>query len=113
MIRTTGLLALAAVTALLLCTTIAQAGCPFSAGTAARNLKVHDDDRHSMRSDSEPAGQLAFDMDAFNKVDFEAVRADLVTLLHTSQPFWPADWNGNYGPFMIRLSWVSFSCRLG
>ncbi|KAJ3027268.1 UNVERIFIED_CONTAM: hypothetical protein HDU68_004133 [Siphonaria sp. JEL0065] len=38
------------------------------------------------------------------KVDYDAVRADIRSVLINSQSFWPADF-GNYGPLMIRLAW--------
>lgn len=40
----------------------------------------------------------------FRKLDIEKVRKDVADVLTNSQDWWPADW-GNYGPFMIRLSW--------
>jgi catalase-peroxidase len=42
----------------------------------------------------------------FKSLDLEAVRADLRTLMTSSQPWWPADW-GHYGPFFIRMAWHS------
>ena len=43
---------------------------------------------------------------AFNKLDLTAVKAEIDSLLTTSQDWWPADF-GNYGPFFIRMSWHS------
>ena len=40
----------------------------------------------------------------FKKLDVEAVRQDLITLMKTSQDWWPADY-GHYGPLFIRMSW--------
>ncbi len=41
---------------------------------------------------------------AFAGLDVEALKADIVEVLHTSQDWWPADF-GHYGGLMIRLSW--------
>lgn len=41
-------------------------------------------------------------------VDFSLVKADIVKMLHESQPFWPADVFGgkpHYGPFLVRQAW--------
>ena len=43
---------------------------------------------------------------AFAAVDLDALKADIATMLTTSQPWWPADF-GHYGPFMIRMAWHS------
>jgi len=49
----------------------------------------------------------AFDyVKAFEALDLQALKADIATMLTTSQPWWPADF-GNYGPFMIRMAWHS------
>ncbi len=37
-------------------------------------------------------------------LDVEAVKADLVSVMRTSQDWWPADY-GHYGPLFIRMSW--------
>ncbi len=44
--------------------------------------------------------------EAFNKLDFEALKSDLRQLMTDSQEWWPADW-GHYGGLMIRMAWHS------
>jgi catalase-peroxidase len=41
---------------------------------------------------------------AFEQLDVDAVRQDLIDLMTDSQDWWPADF-GHYGGLMIRLSW--------
>jgi catalase-peroxidase len=40
----------------------------------------------------------------FAKLDVDALKKDLRTLMTDSQPWWPADW-GHYGGLMIRMAW--------
>jgi catalase-peroxidase len=40
----------------------------------------------------------------FAKLDVEALKADVISVLTTSQDWWPADY-GHYGGLFIRLSW--------
>ena len=42
--------------------------------------------------------------EAVQTLDVDAVRADLVDVMKTSQDWWPADF-GHYGPFFIRMAW--------
>ncbi|MDC8754876.1 catalase/peroxidase HPI [Erythrobacter sp. sf7] len=42
--------------------------------------------------------------EAFNALDYNALKADLTALMTDSQPWWPADY-GHYGPFFIRMAW--------
>ena len=42
--------------------------------------------------------------DAFQKLDYFALKKDLTNLMTESQEWWPADY-GHYGPFFIRMTW--------
>ena len=42
--------------------------------------------------------------EAFLKLDYDGLKADLKALMTDSQPWWPADY-GHYGPFFIRMAW--------
>ncbi len=44
--------------------------------------------------------------EAFNTLNYQAVKDDLTALMTDSQPWWPADY-GHYGPFFIRMTWHS------
>ncbi|MCO1657165.1 catalase/peroxidase HPI [Pseudonocardia humida] len=55
--------------------------------------------------DSDPLGDDDFDYKkAVAQLDFDALKADIVQVMRTSQDWWPADW-GHYGPLFIRMSW--------
>lgn len=60
--------------------------------------------------DNDPASNpLGADFDyaeAFAQLDIEALKADLIDVMMTSQDWWPADY-GHYGPFFIRMAWHS------
>ncbi len=60
-----------------------------------------------LRKNSEAGNPLSPDFDyseEFKKLDVEALKADIVEVLHTSQDWWPADF-GHYGGLFIRMSW--------
>ena len=42
--------------------------------------------------------------EAFNALDYNALKQDLRDLMTDSQDWWPADY-GHYGPFFIRMAW--------
>ncbi len=54
----------------------------------------------------DPMGEGFNYAEAFKKLDYQAVKRDLVALMTDSQPWWPADY-GHYGPFFIRMAWHS------
>ncbi|MEO7504974.1 MAG: catalase/peroxidase HPI [Sphingomicrobium sp.] len=59
---------------------------------------------HQGGGSPDPMGEEFDYAAAFKALDYHALKADLVTMLTDSKPWWPADY-GNYGPFMIRMAW--------
>ena len=55
---------------------------------------------------SNPLGANFDYAEAFAQLDLEALKADLISAMTTSQDWWPADY-GHYGPFFIRMAWHS------
>jgi len=92
-----------------------EAGCPFSHAPQAhpsngpsnrdwwpQSLNLRILELPSPAADPMGAG---FDYaEAFETLDFAALKADLRVLMTSSQPWWPADY-GHYGPFFIRMTW--------
>jgi len=60
--------------------------------------------QHSIESN--PLGAKFNYAEEFKKLDLNAVKADIKTLMTTSQDWWPSDY-GHYGPFFIRMAWHS------
>ena len=49
--------------------------------------------------------------EAFEKLDYYALKQDITDLMTDSQEWWPADY-GHYGPFFIRMAWhAAGTCR--
>jgi len=66
----------------------------------ALNLEIlHQHDRKT-----NPMGADFNYRDALEKLDVDALKADLTALMTDSQDWWPADW-GHYGGLMIRMAW--------
>ena len=59
---------------------------------------------HQHDTKSNPMGANFVYKDAFNKINYEELKADLHALMTDSQDWWPADY-GHYGPFFIRMTW--------
>ncbi|WP_353353289.1 catalase/peroxidase HPI [Intrasporangium sp. DVR] len=53
---------------------------------------------------SNPLGADFTYPEAFQRLDVEALKRDIVEVMTTSQDWWPADY-GHYGPLFIRMSW--------
>jgi catalase-peroxidase len=88
-----------------------EAKCPFhhaaGGGTTNREwwpnqLPLELLSQHSAKSN--PLGE-AFDYaKAFQKLDYYALKKDLLALMTDSQDWWPADF-GHYGPQFVRMAW--------
>jgi catalase-peroxidase len=59
---------------------------------------------HAQSSKANPLGEDFDYASEFAKLDVEALKADVISMLTTSQDWWPADY-GHYGGLFIRLSW--------
>ena len=59
---------------------------------------------HPHAPQSDPLGDDFDYAKEFAKLDVEALKADVISMLTTSQDWWPADY-GHYGGLFIRLSW--------
>jgi catalase-peroxidase len=67
-------------------------------------LRVDLLNQHSEKSN--PLGEKFNYAEEFKKLDYTALKADLLKLMRDSQDWWPADW-GNYAGLMIRMAWHS------
>lgn len=61
---------------------------------------------HQQSDKSNPMEQDFDYVDAFSKLDYQALKDDLAALMTDSQDWWPADF-GHYGGFFIRMAWHS------
>ena len=66
------------------------------------NLKI----LHQHSATSNPMDEDFDYAEEFKTLDLGALKADIETLMTTSQEWWPADW-GHYGPLFIRMAWHS------
>ena len=90
---------------------MSEAKCPFphsDVGSAANqkwwpnqlNLNILNENNPNndpMDADFDYAAEFA-------SLDYDALKADLATLMTDSQDWWPADY-GHYGPFFVRMTW--------
>ncbi len=59
---------------------------------------------HQGGNSPDPMGDDFNYAEAFNALDYDALKADLKAMMTDSKPWWPADY-GHYGPLMIRMAW--------
>jgi catalase-peroxidase len=59
---------------------------------------------HQHDTKTNPYGKDFNYAEEFIKLDFEALKNELKSLMTDSQDWWPADW-GHYGGLMIRMAW--------
>ncbi|UCJ18352.1 catalase/peroxidase HPI [Pseudomonas sp. MM211] len=59
---------------------------------------------HQHSSKSNPLGETFDYAEAFQSLDYEALKKDLRALMTDTQDWWPADF-GHYGPQFIRMAW--------
>jgi len=91
-----------------------QVKCPVVGTTAAGGRSNRDWwpnhlDLKVLQQNSQAASPLDANFDyakEFNSLDLAAVKADIESVMTTSQDWWPADY-GHYGPFFIRMAWHS------
>ncbi len=67
-------------------------------------LKLNILRQHASKSD--PMGADFNYAEAFNSINYNELKQDVINLMTDSQDWWPADY-GHYGPFMIRMAWHS------
>ena len=92
-----------------------MSGCPFHGDGGMRSLlgRTNRDwwpeatQLDILTQEGKSANPYGEDFDyaeAFNTIDYTALKADLTALMTDDQPWWPADY-GHYGPFFIRMAW--------
>ncbi len=90
-------------------------GCPFdhTSGTRSLHGRTNADwwpeaiQLTTLTEGGRNANPMGEDFDyaeAFNAIDYDALKADLTALMTDDQEWWPADY-GHYGPFFIRMTW--------
>ena len=91
-----------------------EGGCPMK-DTVARSLlgrtnrdwwpdSLPLDILHQGGTSPDPMGSDFDYAEAFKKLDYTALKADITALMTDSKAWWPADY-GHYGPFFIRMAW--------
>jgi catalase-peroxidase len=61
---------------------------------------------HYGSPEADPMGPDFNYAEEFKKLDLDALKKDIMSVMTTSQDWWPADY-GHYGPLFIRMAWHS------
>ncbi len=92
---------------------VKESKCPFGhmagGGTTNRDWWPNDlriDLLHQHSSKSDPMGKDFDYAKEFKRLDYQALKQDLLKVMTDSKPWWPADF-GHYGPLFIRMAWHS------
>lgn len=92
--------------------------CPFMSGelskgagggTSNRDWWPNELKLNILRQNAPKSNPMGDDFDyakAFNSINYDELKQDVIDLMTDSQDWWPADY-GHYGPFMIRMAWHS------
>ena len=88
-----------------------QRGCPFWTGKGAMAIEQSWwPNKLSLKPLGKATPLSVGDVNAYAldvaALDVDALKSELVTLMTTSQEWWPADYN-HYGPFFVRMAWHS------
>ncbi len=87
-----------------------ESKCPVDQqGTSNRHWwpnQLHLEILHQHSAKSNPLGEDFDYAQAFESLDFAALKKDLAALMTESQDWWPADF-GHYGPLFVRMAWHS------
>jgi catalase-peroxidase len=88
-----------------------EAKCPFKhhagGGTSNRDWwpnQLRLEILHQRSSLSDPMGEDFDYAEEFKRLDFAALKKDLLAVMTDSKDWWPADF-GHYGPLFIRMAW--------
>jgi catalase-peroxidase len=92
---------------------VKESKCPFGhmagGGTGNRDWwpnELRIDLLHQHSSKSDPMDRDFSYAREFKRLDYTALKQDLLQLMTDSKPWWPADF-GHYGPLFIRMAWHS------
>jgi len=94
------------------------AKCPFMSGSQKKSAGGGTSNRdwwpnelklNILRQNAPKSNPMGEDFDyaaAFNSINYDELKQDVIDLMTDSQDWWPADY-GHYGGFMIRMAWHS------